>query len=818
MHNVCKCMTIISLLGIARRDEHPCVMNSNDTQSLEVDLPQPPTPSWYGQLITMASRSLDDMKNEPGKTHELVSAVTDNYSDRSEQDLFGLFWDRLNPTFPPIDFKSVDWLVQASEKAGDSELLTTYALNPAWAGFPKMDRRDTKNCAFFEAYRILLRAATRRPPLNHHLIWQKKDLMMYPDLGEFGRYSLSLLLAGWSGVSSEHSCPNAPPRSESSLFPAGGGWVLFERLLRDYPLSDADRTYCDRRELSVQAAFIAWKEGHWNPQTFRSLLTIGIFDSEAITKIEKSKLEMVDPSCEDFIGTCKEITRKTLDLLLGEKEFDLAASKFPDVEPSMPAIDLILIIGRAMEASEVSADVTKLIRPLTVPPGDTSEAIEKLKQLASKTLLTFTKETSDWIPLILEAIPDRKLGRVIKTVIGTFCSDLLPLEIKGYGRRITYPTLHPGKAASGFTNLQPFFDMLADTPFSVIKKALPVLRQSDSDHWYGLNYISHFLGLPPGRTKKNGWIDSVEWFIELSRRIPLGSADREILLSQRAESISLSYFEACARQTTASFPTGRILRAVMCAHAESSGFASTEAALLDAARLWAMQPELVRDGLTLRKCSNTPEGIILMKGKRAIQNLPPALRKDLEVTRFRAEAFSLWQTRLLFEAEVMPHYYQTGELLEHSGFHLLFGCHSADTLRRRLETSIPSKFEKEFLTAIESKSTASYRFTSIHAFNPAEVLPELIRRGWEHWTGYGYYKGFYSAPIGDGMIGFLFEITPVDPDESSKEGITPPSTPHTLALSHGKGGSAPPDYTSAFHQRVIGIVMRDLVDALPAVT
>ena len=77
------------------------------------------------------------------------------------------------------------------------------------------------------------------------------------------------------------------------------------------------------------------------------------------------------------------------------------------------------------------------------------------------------------------------------------------------------------------------------------------------------------------------------------------------------------------------------------------------------------------------------------------------------------------------------------------------------------------------------------------------------------------YHGFCFTIGDDGeKIAFAFEIIPIDPDENCKEGTTPPNTPHTLALLRSKGQSASSDHSTAYAQRVIGIVLRDLVDAM----
>ncbi|HEX7262038.1 MAG TPA: hypothetical protein VF258_09500 [Luteolibacter sp.] len=781
----------------------------------------PPVPPWFGELIDQASGSLQDMLNERGKIHELVTAVySRGWEHFTPLGLLGHIWDSANPTFPPIAPHTVDWLVQTAESSGTSEWLATYALNPTRAGFPKKRLYDAEGQVLHEAFRIVVRAAALRPPQNHDVLWKLKAAEMELEWQQCRCATFNLLTAGWSGVSrsQDHYFPTWSAQPEPNLLSTEGNWTLFERLLRNHPFGN-DAVYCDMQTLAIQAAFVAWKHGQWTATTMRSLLDASRFDSNVFLRLKPTDFHTADPSFPSFVDACQQVSRDTLDSLLADNELELAACKLRDVEPSLPAIEVVLKIGQAIESGATSKEIIGLMRPLRTPADDTTAPIEKLKQLDTKALLALIQEESEWVPLILEALPDRRLAEVLKTVIGTFYSDLLPAEIRGWPSSITYPSLYPGRSASGFTNLQPFFDMLASTSLSVIKKALPILRRSDPCNEHGPNYVTHHLGLPPGRRRKHGVFYEDEWFVELSRRIPRDLANRETLLAQRVETIAVTYFEKYARKTVPSEPTYGVIRAAMCAHAESAGFPSTEAALLDSARRWALNPELVRDGLTLRKSSNTPEGIVLMKGKRSIQNLPPALRKDAEVTRFRAEAFALWQTRLLFEADVMPHYLKTGELQNLTAISEVFGCQASETLRRRLEISVPRKFEKEFRGGLESEAIADYPLTSILPFNPATVVPELIRRGWEHMLGRCFYEGFFfTTGEGKEKVTFLFKIISVTPRDTYKESSTPPNIPHTLALSRGSHPSATPDYSSEYCQRVIDIVLRDLVDTLPVIT
>lgn len=475
------------------------------------------------------------------------------------------------------------------------------------------------------------------------------------------------------------------------------------------------------------------------------------------------------------------------------------------------ALEEVLRIGRAVEAGDDSFETIYELTWIKAPEGDAAVEIGRLRELDGKVLRVLMKHHSQWLPLILEALPERKVAEVLKVVIGTFYDTLLPPEIDGWKNAVRYPMLHPGRAVCGFTNMGPFFNLLEKTPLPVLKRALVDLRRLDPYNEYGARYVTHFLGLPPGRERKN--CPARVPVLELSRRVPAGGSERETMLQARARAMAEDYFETRARKTGGSESAPFYLRSMMYPHAEAAGFASIEEALLDMVARWAHGSELGKDGLILRKCPDEPEGLLLIKGKRTIQSIPPTLKKDREVAVFRAEAFALWQARLYFEMESMARYLETGEMMESAGFEQIFGRPVTATLHQRLETRVPEAFERELRTALEVATLdAPVPLGTVPVFKPSAVVPGLIQRGgWDHALGRGIYHGFFhELGDGDARTGFLFKTVPLEmPD---REHLTPPSTPHTLALSRMTPGSS-----AARAERLLGVVMRDLVEAIPGI-
>lgn len=477
----------------------------------------------------------------------------------------------------------------------------------------------------------------------------------------------------------------------------------------------------------------------------------------------------------------------------------------------------IVRIARAFEHGGDPSILRSQMRSLKAPVSEIQPALEELKKIDQSTLINLLSGSGDWIPIILDALSDRKLAKVLKVVFGTFCTDVLPPSITGYSDKIPYPSLFPGRSACGGTNLQPLFDMLATTPVSTIKKALPIIRKSDSCDEDAPYYLTHLLDIKYRRPKRQG--ETSEIFFELTRRIPIDIPDRDALLSSRATSLALDYFNRVARTTVASDPAFRHLRALVCAHAESSGFQSVNAALLDFSRRWISSPTYEVSGYTLHKAPHVPEGHLVMKGGKTLKTLPPALRKDESVTLFRAEAFALWQVRLSFEDEALSRYIESGEMLENQEFFDVFGFQPSSMIRKGLTTRIPENLENEILSLLKNNTPNDHPLSSIPPITPRDTFPEMIRRGWEHWfRGKGTYGGIYSQyPEPGNTSNIVIEIKPLNPREDPwKEMMTPPETLQSLIVSRDIRWRSKDWLPSAPNERVLGLILRDLVEVFLA--
>lgn len=490
-------------------------------------------------------------------------------------------------------------------------------------------------------------------------------------------------------------------------------------------------------------------------------------------------------------------------------ENNLDPNGYSETQTAQQGVSAILRIAHALENGGDPFILLSQLRSLEAPVDNNPCVLEQLKKINQTTLIKLLAGKGEWIPLFLDSLEDRKLAQVLKVVFGAFCTDVLPPSIIGYNVNIPYPSLHPGRSVCGATNLEPLFKMLATTPVSTIKKALPIIRRSDSCVEDAPYYLTHLLGIDYRRPKQQG--QTTEIFFELTRRIAAESPEREALLAARATSLALDYFNRVARSTVASTPAFRHLRALVCAHAESSGFPSVNAALLDLSRRWIATKTYEVEGCTLHKVPNTPEGIRLSKAGKTIKNLPPSMRKDPLVTKFRAEAFALWQTWLSFDDEALSHYLEQGELFENQEFFSVFGFQPSSTIRKRLETIVPENLESEIRSLLEQNNCNEYPLVNIPPISPAKTFPEMIRRGWEHWFQYkGIYGGIYSQykdPSNTSNI--VIGLRPLNRREQPKEGLTPPVTMQSLVVCR----ETKTDLSSSCrNERVLGLILSDLVE------
>lgn len=494
-------------------------------------------------------------------------------------------------------------------------------------------------------------------------------------------------------------------------------------------------------------------------------------------------------------------------------ENDAVGSDFESsAESFRPEVASMIRIAHALENGGNPTILLDQMNSLKAPDHDIPSVLKNLRQIDQSTLTALLAGRGEWIPLMLDALSDRKLANILKVVFGTFCTDVLPPSITGFGESISQPSLFPGRSACGGTNLQPLFDILSETPVSTIKKALPIIRRSDTCDEDAPYYVTYLSGIKYRRPKSDG--GTAEIFFELTRRIPTDVTEREALIAARASSLVLDYFNRAARTTVASEPAFRHLRALICAHAESSGFPSINSALLDFARRWFASPTLEVDGYTLHKSHDIPEGVSVIKGGKKLRNLPASLRKNDAVTLFRAEAFALWQTRLSFEDEALAWYIESGEMLENQEFLNVFGCQPSSTIQKRLTTRVPENLEKEILDVLKSNVSHDFPLACIPPVSPAETFPEMIRRGWEHFfSAKGVYGGIYSQYRGPGeTTNIVIGLKPLNPREQPKEGLTPPETLQTLTLMREVRLQPVCSPMAPSNERVLGLILRDLVE------
>lgn len=179
---------------------------------------------------------------------------------------------------------------------------------------------------------------------------------------------------------------------------------------------------------------------------------------------------------------------------------------------------------------------------------------------------------------------------------------------------------------------------------------------------------------------------------------------------------------------------------------------------------------------------------------------------------FRAEAFALWQTRLMMERRAIQEFVQSGEFPENPAFTGIFGVSVSETLRQRLATPVPEKLEAEIRAILERKGDTPVDLKSIPSVIPHDTFPELVRRGWEHIYGRWSYEGIHSMYGGSGGLLMVLGIKQLNPNAEPIQGSTPPKTPHTLQVQFGEI-RGPASATSASDERALRLILGDLFAA-----
>jgi hypothetical protein len=796
------------------------ISSNENTQTffpMTTDFIMPPTPKWRSLLFEKADESINAMLASERGIWDHCDRIGYPYKrEHSKADLVDILWQNADIRPHPVDPTLTEWLVETATSDGSAEHLATYALNATIVGIPdKLRVPSMRNPDYFpehyrpedrgkhEALRILVRAAALCPPENHGSLWQLKPTESVFEGWDKRMDIFEILTAGWTALQpmADYTKPTM-----ACITPLANGWELFKNMVIDHPLGEHAKLGNKLQDVFMQAAYLGWKAGEWTPETQLELLDACNFLHHPHISSYSGPDDLAA-----FLHFYHQTSRLALDLMIQAGRLEWTSLKLGDIDPTLPAIDVVMKVGRAIEEGQDPKPMVGLIRSLKVSAEDRAPHIKRLKELDPRVLSGLLMERSAWIPLILDAFPDQKIAEILKITIGTFSETEWPEGCWGGSHYSSpYPELHPGRVSCGYTDMGPFLDMLQKAPIAKIKKALPILRQSRACDERAVAYIVHHLDLPKGRMDEALFKGSSA--IALSKRISKDTKDRDELLRDRAGNFVLAYHDSQARTTVSSEPFFPALLNPMYPHAESAGFETAEDALWSMAGYWMECPTLEAEGVTLTKSHHLPEGLTVQKGNRVLKDIPQTLKKHSEVMLFRAEAFALWQSRLIMEQRAIQEFVQSGEFPENPAFTGIFGVSVSDTLRRRLATPVPEKLETEIREILERKGDTPVDLKSISPVIPHETFPELVRRGWEHIYGRWSYEGIHSMYGGGGGLVMVLGVKQVKPNAEPIQGSTPPKTLHTLQVQFDSI-CGPANATPAGDERVLRLILGDLVAA-----
>lgn len=711
----------------------------------------------------------------------------------------------------PADSSATDWLIgEARRHDGENISLLQWFVTPSAFAMERMEA--VSQWTVVEAYRTMLAALAVTGPggLAKFLPYradERMELINFQGSSIFGNaargYADHLFLI-WSGVDprNQEAVPGTHPvefwQETKGIWKPGA--VITARCLQEH-------------SLFVQAHWGAWLCGEWSGDAFRKPFGDGAYRTNGLPMIDR-KFGCADARFPQFVADYQAAAKGLLDQLIREEKFEEAARTFRSYR-GVSDMDLFLALAGHM-ARGGSSDVFGPLTQVDVlpSPDDFPVVRERLAALPQPVLMKLLTESGLALPLLLDALADRKFAETAKVILGTFSEPLMPDagDFYRYGPHESTRRFHPGRAACGTTDFNPFFAAVAACPPKTFDE---ICRVFDGDGLVDVAYcrrpLKQIAGLPLGKIKGNP--DSLmpaEW-TAFFHRLPSEPEARAREVRARADGLARRFIPMMGNLDLSSRASH--LRDLSYLHAEAAGFASWKSAALDLATQLRDGSELVVGDCRFSQTAVIDPGYAVVKGKRLLKNVPPAIAKSPELEPFLGRSQLLHGFSCLLRLTVIEEWVKTGELPEAGfceAFKAIFGMDPGDWVRERDLPDPSAKLRPAIIELAGREKLGKSLIFDDTPIVPHEFLPRLRECGWPFYRDRG---DDYLIERGiRGVAAFTFRlVTPRGERADTEKGL--PKSPHLLALEQVRAGRESVRADECF-DRAISVILHDIAITL----
>jgi hypothetical protein len=717
----------------------------------------------------------------------------------------------------PMDPSATEWLVgEVARHDGEGTCLLQWFLTPSV--YTSEYVAAVSFWATVEAYRTMLAALSVIGPKGlaeflPHGANEWTELINLRGSSIFGRdarrYSYHLF-STWSGVYPEGR--NAIPGTHPVEFwrEMRGIWESGKVITSRFLLEDL---------VFVQAHWGAWLCGEWSTKSFLKLLAEGACHTNGLPELG-SRYRCTDDRFPQFTADYNASACRLLIRLIQNRASDESITRLRYYRGPID-MELFMAIAERVAQGEPLDTFGNLVRVNVLPTPEELPAVqERLAALPQDLLKRLLTKAGLALPSILDALADRQFAETAKVILGTFSEPLMPdaHDFYRYGPHESTKFFHPGRAACGTTDFNPFLAAVAACPSQTFDE---ICRIFDGDGLVEVAYCSRPLkqiaGLPLGKIKRPDSLIPDE-DTSIIHRLPAEPMARAEEVRARADGLARWFLPRTANRDTFYSFGKHHLRSLSYLHAEAAGFASWKTAVFDLARHLRETSELVLGECRFRQTPAVFPGYEVIKGKRSLKNVPPAIAKSAEFAPFLGRCQLLYGIACLLRLTVIEEWVNTGEFPDGGfcgEFKSIFGVDPRDWIRERDQPD-PSATLRPAIVELAGLEKGFDFYTPLHyalifsdsPIIPREFLPRLRECGWTYDPDRG---GDYRIVRGLRGVGtFLFRLVTSEGERAQTKGGLP-KTPHYLMLEQiiqaGGNRGATIDERLA---RAISVIMHDI--------